>query len=94
MYRFVEVSSHNLYTLYFILYLRFFVSIQNDIHDKLEFSSLIDCFQWLSETIGVVWFSVSFSSSAQSIPRYRFRQPKYPGRPVRQPYSYSFSSPP
>jgi hypothetical protein len=27
---------------------------------KLEFSSLIDCFVWISETIGVVWFFLGF----------------------------------
>jgi hypothetical protein len=26
--------------------------------NKLEFSSLVDCFVWISETIGTVWFSV------------------------------------
>jgi hypothetical protein len=26
--------------------------------NKLEFSPVIDCFGWISETIGVVWFSV------------------------------------
>jgi hypothetical protein len=29
---------------------------------ELEFSSLIDCFVEISETIWVVWFSVRFSS--------------------------------
>ncbi len=29
--------------------------------NKLEFSSLTDCFIKISETIGVVWFSVKFS---------------------------------
>ncbi len=28
--------------------------------NKLEFTSLIDCFVWISVTIGVVWFSVRF----------------------------------
>ncbi len=30
--------------------------------NKLEFSSFIDCFVGISETIEVVWFSVRFSS--------------------------------
>ncbi len=29
---------------------------------KVEFSSLVDCFVWISKSIGVVWFSVKFSS--------------------------------
>jgi len=29
--------------------------------NKLEFSLLIDCFVWISETKGVVWFFVRFS---------------------------------
>jgi hypothetical protein len=41
----------------------------------------------------VFWFSVSFSSSKESIPRNRFHHPICPGLPVRQPYSYSVTSP-
>jgi hypothetical protein len=29
---------------------------------KLEFSSVTDCFVWVSETIGMVWFSDRFST--------------------------------
>ncbi len=62
-YIFVEVSGHNL-EIYVVLevlpsllhsYLMIFMS-------KLEFFSIVCLFCMISETIGVVWFSVRFSS--------------------------------
>ncbi len=36
---------------------------------------------------------LNFYGAQESIPRNQFRQPMYPGGPVRQPYSYSVPSP-
>ncbi len=39
-----------------------FAFLQNSIHEQIQFSSLVDAFVWISETKGVVWFSVRFST--------------------------------
>jgi hypothetical protein len=39
-----------------------FAFLQNSIYEKIQFSSLVDGFVWISETKGVVWFSVRFST--------------------------------
>jgi len=60
---YVEVSGHNLESSqtwgFYHSFLPFYKVL---FKNKLEFSSLIDCFVWISETIGVVWFSVRFSA--------------------------------
>jgi hypothetical protein len=37
-----------------------FAFLQNSIHEQIQFSLLVDGFVWISETKGVVWFSVRF----------------------------------
>ncbi len=57
-YSYVEVSGHNLESsLTWGFYLRF-LPFYKMLFSKLEFSSLIDCFVWISETIREVWLSV------------------------------------
>jgi hypothetical protein len=60
-YTFIGVSEHNLessQTLGF--YLSFLPFYKVLFKNKLEFSSLTDCFVWISDTIGVVCFSALF----------------------------------
>ncbi len=38
--------------------------LEKAIHEKLEFSSIIDCFVFFSGTSGVVWYSVVSSFDA------------------------------
>ncbi len=57
-YTYVEVSGHNLKSSQtWGFYLRF-LPFYKMLFSKHEFSSLIDCFVWISETIRVVWLSV------------------------------------
>jgi len=57
-YTYVEVSGHNLESSQtWGFYLRF-LPFYKMLFSKLEFSSLINCFVWISETIRVVWLSV------------------------------------
>ncbi len=39
-----------------------FAFLQNSIHEQIQFSSLVDAYVWISETKGVVWFSVRFTT--------------------------------
>ncbi len=58
-YTYVEVSGHNRESSQtWGFYLRF-LPFYKMLFSKLEFSSLIDCFVWISETIRVLWLSVS-----------------------------------
>ncbi len=62
-YNFVEVSGDNLEISQIgSLYLWFCLSTKCYIWINLIFSLLIDCFALISETIGMVWFSLRFSS--------------------------------
>ncbi len=60
-YTYVEVSGHNLESSqtwgFYHSFLPFYKVL---FKNKLEFYSLIDCFAWISETIGAVWFSIRF----------------------------------
>ncbi len=57
-YTYVEVSGHNLESSQtWSFYLRF-LPFYKILFSKLEFSSLIDSFVWISETIRVIWLSV------------------------------------
>ncbi len=61
-FNFVEVSGHKLeISQTWGCYFRFLHFYKMLFRKKLEFSSLIGSFVWISETIGMVWFSVRFS---------------------------------
>jgi hypothetical protein len=54
-YNFVEVSGILWFQPSFLLFYKMVFM------NKLEFSSLINCLEWISETIRVLWFSTRFS---------------------------------
>ncbi len=60
MYNFVEVSGHHLGRLEVSTFV--FLFLQNAIHKQIKFF-FIDClFEKISESVGVIHFSVRFSS--------------------------------
>jgi hypothetical protein len=62
--QYVEVSGHNLRDFSGLRLLPSFLPFNKMLFiNNLEFSSLVvDCFEVISETIGMVWFTVRFSS--------------------------------
>jgi hypothetical protein len=60
-YTYVEVSKHNLESSQTLGFYHSFLPFYKVLFkNKLEFYLLTFCFVWISETIGVVWFSVRF----------------------------------